>query len=132
MMDAMNHERGSAAPTAAHWSTCSECFLEAAGHLPPGKNQMGLPRLQLMCTALQYRLKAFICAARGGAPGTGDLSRLASLAIHCGLSLTRPELESLAALDRAHAGGGNPETAPDLERVHSLCSSISAQMFGQP
>jgi hypothetical protein len=132
MIALMNRQRGSAAEMARHWSSCSDHFLEAAEHLPSARNEMALPRMRLLGVALEYRLKAFLCVARGGAPESRDLSRLAMLATHCGLSLTTRQFESIAALDHAHVAKVEACDLPRSEVIRELCSSISAQAFRQP
>ena len=123
----MDSKHGPASETVRHWSACSDAYLQALGHLPDGEPGLALPRVTLTSLALECRLKAFICAARGGAPGTGDLARLVTLAAHCGLVLTADELQRIVSLDRA-ADTRSAVDARGREWVEQLCDSISRQV----
>lgn len=125
MIEAMKTQQASTAETVRYWGACSEHFLEALGHLPPGPPEMALPRLTLMRMALECRLKAFICAARGGAPDSQDLVRLTSLARHCGLVLTGEQADAICRL--AH-GGPDTNADPAMPRLEAVCNAIDVQI----
>ena len=112
-------------------SSCSEQFLEAAWQLSAASSDVAPPRMQLQATALEYRLKAYICAVREGAPGTRDLGRLATLAVHCGLTLTEAQRADVVLLDRAHSGAFDSDDVP-FERVRELCGAIASQCVSRP
>ena len=118
---------GSAAEIAMRLSLYSDHFLEAARCLPSTNEQMALPRKRLLALALEYRLKAFICAVRRGNPQSTDLSRLANLASNCGLVLTVEQFDGIALLSRTHAGNTENCNTPDLEWATLICDAIAAQ-----
>ena len=127
IVEIMKHSHDSTAEIANHWFLCSDQFLEAAGYLSSTGQQMTPPRIRLMCIALEYRLKAFICASRNGTPQTSDLTRLTILASHCGLAVTAEQFDGIAPFNRAHAGELDISGLPDLQWITHLCDSISAQ-----
>jgi hypothetical protein len=129
---AMNDTRRAAVELARHCGSCSDQFLEAAGHLPAEQDQLALPRIHLLGLALEYRLKAYLCAVRGGVPYTPDLGRLAALARHCGLVLTPGQLEWISALERERLAAVTEADLPAPASIRDLCEAISAQTFGEP
>lgn len=129
MITRMNREHASAAGSAAElarqWISRSERFLEAADHLP-ALPAMTLPRRELLTRAIECRLKAYLCASRGGAPETRDLARLSLLAGHGGLPFTDRERETLAALDPT--GHGISDDLPDITSIRAFCGTIDAHL----
>lgn len=132
---AMEHTRGATGGLTQHWVSLSERFL-AAAELLDAAQEVTLPRLHLAGVALEYRLKAYFCAHRGGTPDTADLTRLAALAGRCGLSLGADQLDLIEHVNRARFGsgslpsrGGDPARLPvPMARVRALCEHISGQL----
>ena len=112
---------------AARWHAFSDQFLDAAGYLAARGQHRGLPEVRMLGVALEYRLKAYICAVRAGTPRSDDLSRLARLAGYCGLVLTPEQFDGIAALNVAQSGTMEVTDVPDLEWAVQLCASIAEQ-----
>ncbi len=123
----MESKRGSAAEMARQWSSCSDNCLKALGYLPAEQPELTLPRAKLTSLALECRLKAYLCATRGGAPGTSDLARLVTLALHCGLALTPEQFQVIVAVDRPSGSAQGSAGVPALAPVEQLCESIEHQ-----
>ena len=134
--------RGAQKQTAERWSALADQYQAAARvlaeHLGALEEHAGvltesayanlkLPGLRLQCTALEYRLKAFICASRSGQPETPDLGRLLRLATFCGLTLSGDDRADVLRLKALHAGALDVTSAPDALRIHALCDRIAEQ-----
>lgn len=129
----MAHGRTLADAAVTHWISLSDRFLAAAEALPDDSTTMGLPRAHLLALAVEFRLKAFCHAVRGGAPESRDLTRLAGLAGACGLRLTTDQTDVVAGLNDARFTG-SPGVLMDSSPpgaaatyVRELCETISAQ-----
>lgn len=122
------------------WRSRGENFLDAAARLDRARSSLAAPLAHLLVVALECHVKAFLCLARGGAPDTQDLSRLLTLAGHCGLVLNAAQRQSIAQLQALAAGTTEPgplqignEAAdraapqPTAADIQAICSSIAGQ-----
>jgi hypothetical protein len=109
------------------WRARGIACLDAAAQIEERNRALAWPRCQLLALALECAFKTFLREARGGVPDSRDLSRLSSLAAHCGLALTDEDRACLAGVERGCRSGELPGAADDLPtvaRVTLLCRTI--------
>jgi hypothetical protein len=129
MIARMEHQQGVVADAVRRWVLRSERFLEAAECLPASP-AFDSPQAELLALAVEYRLMAYLCAARGGAPYGAGLDRLNVLARHCGLSLSATEQQAVAVLERRRSSDGDLSAVPAPALIRDLCRTIAAQTPG--
>ncbi|HEX7035494.1 MAG TPA: hypothetical protein VF210_06955 [Pseudomonadales bacterium] len=79
---------------------------------------------------MEYRLKAYLYAVRGGAPPGDDLAHLLHLAIACGLAWNAEQDGVLAALARARLPVDPVPAPPEPAVVRALCRAVEDQIGG--
>ncbi|MEQ8857941.1 MAG: hypothetical protein RIC56_04785 [Pseudomonadales bacterium] len=111
---------------ARDWEAYANAYWAAARQLADADRSLALPRLRLASLALEYRLRAFICEARGGTPEGGDLGRLMRLAVFCGLELDPEQRAVIERLGRLHQGDCDLDGAPTMATVAGLLEDIAS------
>lgn len=127
MIPCMNQRQGARAAEPGRWISLSERFLDAAECLP-GSPAFDAPRGELLARAVEHRLKAYLTAARGGAPYGDDLNHLARLARHCGLKLDAAQEAAVVLLDGLRSSGTDGGPVPSTAQIRDLCAAMAGQM----
>lgn len=127
MIPRMDPLQRAASDPGRHWSSRSDGFLAAAECLP-AEPRFDPPRAELLARAVEYRLKAYLYAARGGAPPGDDLTHLLRLAVACGLGWNAEQDRVLAVLGRARLPVDAVPAPPDPAVVRALCRSVEDQI----
>lgn len=111
---------------ARQWQACADAYWAAALRLPDPDARLALPRLRLASLALEYRLRTFVCTARGGTPEGGDLGRLLRLATFCGLDLDPAQRALVERLRRLHQGDPELDDVPSMAAIGALLEHVAA------
>lgn len=128
MIARMDHGQGADA-SPGRWASRSDGFLAAAECLP-AEPTFHAPRGELLARAVEYRLKAYLHAVRGGAPPGDDLTHLLRLAIACGLGWNAEQDRVLAVLAEARLPVDPVPVPPEPAAVRALCRAVDDQMGG--
>lgn len=110
-------------PEATRWLARSRACLDAASLLETSSAQ-AWPRARLLHLALECHMKAAIARLRGGIPDTHDLTRLLTLARHCGLHVDQADADTFLTL-AGRCDGVDPEP-PGAGEVEQLCRRLDA------